>query len=76
MAGTPWEAQTCIHGDAHACRQTAFAPVEKVEPLLATLLELNGIDTPDAGVAAVMRVEKFLHLRTGNEALPAKEATR
>ena len=53
-----------------------FVPAEKVEPLLATLVELNGIDTPDAGVAAVMPVEKFLRLRTGTEALPAKEATR
>lgn len=49
-----------------------FAEDSKVQALLGALLELGKIDVPGTGVAAVIPVDKFLHLRTGTESLPAR----
>ena len=48
-----------------------FVEASHLEGLLNALLEVAGSDVPGAGIAAVMPVEKFLHLRTGTEFLPA-----
>lgn len=47
-----------------------FAQESQVEELLSVLMEIAASDVPGAGIAAVMPVEKFLHLRTGAEVLP------
>jgi nitrogen regulatory protein P-II 1 len=47
-----------------------FTEDSKVESLLGVLLEVGKVDIPGAGIAAVMPVDRFLHLRTGTEALP------
>ncbi|UUZ76652.1 P-II family nitrogen regulator [Polaromonas sp. P1(28)-13] len=48
-----------------------FTEESKVETLLNALLETALSDVPGAGIVAVMPVEKFLHLRTGADVLPA-----
>jgi nitrogen regulatory protein PII len=48
-----------------------FVEESHLEGLLNALLEVAGSDVPGAGIAAVMPVERFLHLRTGTEFLPA-----
>jgi nitrogen regulatory protein P-II 1 len=53
-------------------RIEVFVEAEKVAELLAALLELARGDIAGAGVAAVMPVEKFVHLRTGTEVLPTR----
>ena len=47
-----------------------FAEESKVELLLNALLEAAHSDVPGAGIVAVIPAERFLHLRTGTEALP------
>lgn len=47
-----------------------FTEESKVEVLLNALMETARSDVPGAGIAAVMPVEKLLHLRTGAEVLP------
>lgn len=49
-----------------------FAEDSKVQVLLGALLELGENDIPGAGIAAVIPVDKFLHLRTGTDRLPAR----
>src|SRR3989442_15820263 len=48
-----------------------FVEESRLEGLLGALLEAAHSDVPGAGIAAVMPVDKFLHLRTGTEVLPA-----
>lgn len=48
-----------------------FTEESKVGPLLDALLEVGEADLPGSGVVAVIPVDRFLHLRTGTEALPA-----
>jgi len=48
-----------------------FVEESRLEGLLGALLEAAHSDVPGAGIAAVMSVDKFLHLRTGTEVLPA-----
>ncbi len=47
-----------------------FTEESKLETLLKALLETAISDVPGSGIAAVMPVEKFLHLRAGAEVLP------
>lgn len=47
-----------------------FAQESQVEELFSVLMEIAASDVPGARIAAVMSVEKFLHLRTGAEVLP------
>lgn len=47
-----------------------FVEDNKVEALLAALEELASTGAPGSGIAAVVPVDKFLHLRTGTEVLP------
>lgn len=47
-----------------------FAQESQVEALLDAFLEVAGSDVPGAGIAAVVPVERFLHLRTRTGALP------
>lgn len=47
-----------------------FVEDGKVDALLAALRELASTGAPGSGVAAVVPVDKFLHLRTGAEVLP------
>ncbi|MEO5669894.1 MAG: P-II family nitrogen regulator [Ramlibacter sp.] len=47
-----------------------FVEESKVDALVEALLEVTRSDVPGAGIVAVTPVERFLHLRTGNEILP------
>ncbi len=47
-----------------------FVTDDKVEALLAALQELANTGAPGSGIAAVVPLDKFLHLRTGTEVLP------
>lgn len=51
-----------------------FVKEAKAEGLVEALLASALSDVPGAGILAVMPVEKFLHLRTGTEVLPAHRA--
>lgn len=53
-----------------------FTEDSKVESLLGTFLEVGKADIPGAGIAAVMPVDRFLHLRTGTEVLPVRSAPK
>lgn len=48
-----------------------FAEESKLDSLLDALLESAASDLPGSGIVAVIPVDKFLHLRTGTESLPA-----
>ena len=48
-----------------------FVEASAVDGLVGALLETAGADVPGSGIVAVLPVEKFLHLRTGTESLPA-----
>lgn len=47
-----------------------FVEDGKVEALLAALQEFASTGAPGSGIAAVVAVDKFIHLRTGTEVLP------
>jgi nitrogen regulatory protein P-II 1 len=47
-----------------------FVEQSKVDALVQALLEASDSDLPGTGVAAVMPVDRFVHLRTGTETLP------
>ena len=51
-----------------------FAEESALDRLLAAVLQTGQSDVPGAGIVAVMPVERFLHLRTGTEVLPAHRA--
>lgn len=46
-----------------------FVPASDVEPLLEALEKWCRPDGPGAGIAAVLKAETFVHLRTGTEDL-------
>ncbi|ABE45406.1 P-II family nitrogen regulator [Polaromonas sp. JS666] len=48
-----------------------FTEASKLEPLLDALLEVGDADIPGSGIVAVIPVDRFLHLRTGTDDLPA-----
>ena len=48
-----------------------FAEASAVDGLVDALLETAGSDVPGSGIVAVIPVDRFLHLRTGTESLPA-----
>ena len=52
-----------------------FAEESALDRLLDAVLQTGRSDVPGAGIVAVMPVEKFLHLRTGTEVLPAHRAS-
>ena len=52
-----------------------FAEESRLDSLLAAVLETGACDVPGAGIVAVLSVERFLHLRTGTEVLPARKAS-
>lgn len=47
-----------------------FVEDGKVDALLAALRELASTGAPGSGIAAVVPVDKFLHLRTATDVLP------
>lgn len=46
-----------------------FVQASEVEPLLAALVQWSRLEGPGAGVAAVLKVDAFVHRRTGTEIL-------
>lgn len=51
-----------------------FVEEAKAERLVEVLLASSLSDVPGAGILAMMTVDKFLHLRTGTEFLPARQS--
>lgn len=47
-----------------------FTEESKVEALFDALLEVGAADIPGSGIAVVITVDRFLHLRTGTENFP------
>lgn len=48
-----------------------FVEDAKVDALLGALQDAAKADIPGAGIAAVIAVDKFVHLRDGTEVMPA-----
>lgn len=48
-----------------------FVEASAVDGLVDAVLETAGTNVPGAGIVAVLPVDRFLHLRTGTESLPA-----
>lgn len=46
-----------------------FVEAAMVEPLLAALVKWSQLAGPGAGIAAVLKTETFVHLRTGTDDL-------
>lgn len=51
-----------------------FVQTAMVKPLLAVLVKGSQLAGPGAGIAAVLKAEAFVHLRTGTEDLAQSEA--